>query len=340
MFRLKRPAERKETKDDDKISTSGNDSTNKLERSLKEQATKKVVKDKKIDSFSLYATSYKLLSKRITFMFPRFINLDSKLMKGGLAVPFEAYVSAMVFLSLIAGVVGAGMGITISILVNIRPPEFGYILPVITGMVGSQVTFFFMNKYPNIQMANRKKKISEELPYFMGYMATLASSGLTLEGIFKAVAEDPTKEEIVNDARYLVRNVDMLGMDIITALLDIIKRSPSDPYSELLEGLVATVQSGGDLKEYFLATAKVQLEEKKLLLRKMTSNLGMVAEMYTILLVVFPLMAVIMLAIMAIMTPNLGGLSLTTIMSLLTYGFVPVFGMMMLIMIDSMVPKR
>ncbi|MDE2590026.1 MAG: type II secretion system F family protein, partial [Patescibacteria group bacterium] len=285
-------------------------------------------------------TSYKLLGKKIQFLLPKFVNIENNLMKAAMPVPYAAYLASMVLISMIAGILGMTIGIVIPLLINLRPIELDFVIPFAVGITSFQLTFFIMHKYPNIQASSRKRKISEELPYFMGYMATLASSGLTLEGIFKAVAHDDTKEEIVNDAKYLVRNIDLLGMDIISAIRDLIKRSPLDPYSELLEGLIATVQSGGDLKEYFIATANVQLEEKKLLLRKMTESLGMLAEMYTILLIVFPLMAVIMLSIMAIMTPTLGGLSLPTLMNLLTYGFVPIFGMMMLIMIDSMVPKR
>ena len=119
--------------------------------------------------------------------------------------------------------------------------------------------------------------------------------------------------------------------------------------------LVATVQKAGvgfdhpkldtlivasDLKEYFIATGRVQLEEKKMNMKKSTDSLGVMAEMYTILLIVFPLMAVIMLSIMAIMSPDLAGFDLITLMNLMTYVMVPFFGFLMLFMMDSMVPKR
>jgi flagellar protein FlaJ len=94
------------------------------------------------------------------------------------------------------------------------------------------------------------------------------------------------------------------------------------------------------LKDYFTATAKVQMEEKKQLMRKMASSLGIIAEMYTILLIVFPLMAIIMLAIMAIMSGDMMGMDLLTIMRLVTYLLVPMFGIMIMVMMDGMVPKR
>jgi len=336
MFRLKRPLESQDTKAESDASLL----VKKEEISKKPVKIKKKIGKKEKTQDSFYSLSYKLLHKKISFLYPRYANLEEKILKGGLKVPYEAYVSGMVMASLIMTIVGAAIGILISLVIHFNPPEIGYLIPLMTGIAGAQITFMMMRFYAGVNRNTRARKISEELPYFMGYMATLASSGLTLEGVFKAVAREATKEEIVADAKHLIRNVDLLGMDIINAIKDLIKRSPSEPYTELLEGLIATVQSGGDLKEYFLATANVQLEEKKLLLRKMTSSLGIVAEMYTILLVVFPLMAVIMLSIMAIMTPNIAGLSLTTAISLLTYAFVPMFGIMMLVMMDSMVPKR
>ncbi|MEK0327834.1 MAG: pilus assembly protein TadC, partial [Nitrosopumilus sp.] len=59
-----------------------------------------------------------------------------------------------------------------------------------------------------------------------------------------------------------------------------------------------------------------------------------------ILLIVFPLMSIIMLSVMAIMSPDLGGFDLMTLMNLLTYVMVPFFGFLLLFMMDSMVPKR
>lgn len=302
---------------------------------------RKVLKEEEKSGVSpIYVYSFKLVGNRIKFMFPRLRIIDRRLERAMLPVPYEAYVSAMVFLSLIGGTVGLGIGLFISLSVNIQPAEFGVLLPFIAGSAGSQVTFMMMYFYPSMSISSRRKMLAEEMPYFLGYMATLASSGLTVERIFRALAREDTKEAIIQDAKYLTRNVEVLGMDIITALIDLARKSPSQPYTELLEGLISTIQSGGILKEYFIATARVQLEEKKLLLRKMTASLGIIAEMYTILLVVFPLLSTIMLSIMAIMTPQLGGFNLVTLMTLLTYIFVPIVGVMMLIMIDAMIPKR
>jgi flagellar protein FlaJ len=309
--------------------------------SLREELKEIEEIDKQKQESTYYPMAYRLLSEKVHFLFPRLIALEAKIKKSGQKIPYEPYVCGMVLASVIAGIICLSLGIVISLLIKVEPAALGYMLPIFFGFGGSQATFGIMYMLPAMGAKSRASKIQEELPYFIGYMATLSASGLTLEGIYKAMAQDEdSKEEIVNDSRLMVRNIDVLGMDIITALKDLITRIPPGPYAELKEGLIATVESGGSLKDYFIATAKVQLEEKKLLLRKMTAALGIVAEMYTVLMIVAPLLASIMLSIMAIMTPNLGGFSLVTLMKGLAYIAVPLFGIMMLLLIDSMVPKR
>jgi len=289
---------------------------------------------------SLQIFSYKLLNERVQFLYPRLTSLEVTLKQAMMPIPFDVYVCGMVFFSLLAGLFGIAMGTGIAIFMNVQPPAFAVMLPIIVGAGLGQMTFFVVQFLPAIHLKNRSAKLVEELPHFIGYMATLATNGLSLEGIFKAIAKEDTDEEIVKDAKFITRNIHILGMDLLSAVSDLIRRTPKGPYAELLEGAIITVQTGGDLKEYFLATAKVQLEEKKMTLKKSTESLGVMAEMYTILLIVFPLMAIIMLSIMAIMSPDLGGFDLITLMNLLSYVLVPFFGVLLLFMMDTMVPKR
>ncbi len=295
---------------------------------------------KDIGSSSIHVLSYRLLNNHVNFLYPRLHKVEKILKQSRIPIPYEVYVCSMVFFSAIAGMIGLIAGIVISILVNIQPAAFAFLLPIIAGAGMAQITFFILQTMPNIQIKNRASKLQEELPHFLGYMATLATSGLSLEGIFKTISTEDSNEAIVEDARFITRNIEVMGMDLVTAITDLIKRTPPGPYSELLEGAIITVQSGGDLKEYFIATGKVQLEEKKMSLKKSTESLGVLSEMYTILLIVFPLMSVIMLSIMAIMSPDLAGFDLITLMNLMTYVMVPFFGFLLLFMMDSMIPKR
>ncbi len=299
---------------------------------------RKKIETKKASKIQIYA--YKLLGQRCKFLYPKFNQLEKAIKESMMPIPYEVYISSMVFFTMLSTIMGAIIGIPVSLIVDFQPPTIEYIIPLGTALGFGAMTFGILFMVPSFRVKTRSSKLMEEIPHFIGYMSTLATSGLTLEGIFKAIAKEDSDEEMVKDARLIVRNLDIMGMDLITAINDLIQRTPTGPYSELLEGAINTAQAGGDLKEYFNATAKVQLEEKKQLMARSSDSLGAVAEIYTILLIVFPLLAVIMLSIMGIMSPSLGGFDLVTLINILTFAIIPLCGVMMLIMMDGMVPKR
>jgi len=296
------------------------------------------IKEEKVSLLQIF--SYQMLNDSMKFFYPKFPNLEKAIRKSRMPVPYEVYVCSMFMFSFISIIPGVIAGIIAMQYVQLNPEVLRFFLPALGGAGFFGLTFTVMQSMPSLREKTRAAKLEEELPHFMGYMSTLATSGLTLEGIFKAIAKEETEEEIVKDSRFVARNIDLMGMDLITAVRDLISRTPPGPYEEMLEGTIVTVQSGGDLKEYFNATAATQLEEKKNLLKKTTESLGSLAEIYTIMLIVFPLLAVIMLSIMGIMSPTLAGLDVITLLNILTFAVIPLAGILMLVMMDSMVPKR
>ncbi|HEX9846304.1 MAG TPA: type II secretion system F family protein [Candidatus Nitrosotenuis sp.] len=299
----------------------------------------KTLDEKKHRPSGFQVFSYRLLNRHLHFLYPRMPTLRENIRQAMMPVPFEVFVASMVLSSMIAAIVGLISMIAASIVLNIEPIAT-IVLSLVASIGCAGITFGALQLSPVINAKSRATKLSEEIPHYIGYMATLCASGLSLEGIFKSISKENSNEEVVKDAKYVTRNIEVLGMDVITAVNDLIRRTPTGPYSELLDGAIITFKSGGNLREYFLATAKVHLEEKKLNVKRSTESLGIIAEIYTILLIVFPLMAIIMLSIMAIMNPDLGGFDLLTLMNMLTYVLVPLFGVVMLIMMNSMVPKR
>lgn len=306
--------------------------------SISKNKRKSKIEEKEISKIHIF--SYVVFNDSISFLLPRLRPLENNIMKSMMPIPFEVYVSSMLLFSIVGGFAGTVAGLGIRSILEIQPQIVDIFLPVILGGGTGAATFFILQTLPALKVKNRETRLNEEISHFIGYMSTLAASGLTLEGIFKSIAKEETDEEIVKDSRLITRNIEILGMDLISAVEDLIKRTPSGSYSEVLEGAIITVQAGGNLKEYFDSTARMQLEEKKRVMKKTTESLGVVAEIYTILLIVFPLLAVIMLSIMAILSPSLAGFDLITLMNILTFAVIPLSGIIMLIMMDTMVPKR
>lgn len=91
-------------------------------------------------------------------------------------MPYEVFVASMVFASIITaiiGLVGAFMALTL-LNVEIIPTV---ILSIVSSMGLAIMTFFGMQVVPILNSKNRAAKLSDEIPHYIGYMATLCASG-------------------------------------------------------------------------------------------------------------------------------------------------------------------
>ena len=140
---------------------------------------KRKVQEESVGQIHVY--SYKLLNEHVKFLHPKLHSLDKSIKQAMMPIPFEVYVSSMVFFSMIAGVCGGIMGLIASQFINIQPASMGMILPLLSGLMLFGMTFGMLQIIPSIKVKNRSAKLIEEIPHFIGYMSTLATSGLTLE---------------------------------------------------------------------------------------------------------------------------------------------------------------
>ena len=96
----------------------------------------------------------------------------------------------------------------------------------------------------------------------------------------------------------MVRDIDLLGADLLTALSRAIHRSPSRRFQEFLQGAKTTILSGGDLKLYFSSKAEQYMSENRRVQKEFLDSLGLMAESYVTVVIAGPLFMLVMLSIM------------------------------------------
>jgi len=62
----------------------------------------------------IHVYSYKLLNDHIKFLYPKLRSMEKSIKQAMMPIPFEVYVSSMVFFSLIAGICGVIIGLIAS----------------------------------------------------------------------------------------------------------------------------------------------------------------------------------------------------------------------------------
>ncbi len=180
------------------------------------------------------------------------------------------------------------------------------LLMVMALIIGPVVTYILMIGNPTSLAKTRGKKIDGKLPSTMNFISALASADVNVDMIFKELAIRPEYGEVSKEAEWITRDTELLGKDILTALRDGAKRSPSQKWSEFLQGVVTTSTSGGRLKPYFIAKGEEFENELKLQMKRTNETISLFAESFVTVGVAFPLFLIIIVAIMALISPNPG----------------------------------
>lgn len=217
---------------------------------------------------------------------------------------------ALAFLALAAApLAGAPPSLALAGIVLVLPP-------IVAGM-----TYVAIVVYPDYRAGERRRMIDRDLPYAVNYVAAMSSAGVVPTVLLRDLARERTYGEVSREVAWIVRDLDLLGLDLLTAIQRAIARSPSLRFQEFLQGAKTTILSGGDLKAYFSAKAEQYMSENRRLQKDFLDSLGIMAESYVTVVIAGPLFMLVMLSIMLLVGKS-GG-STQTFLFLLIFLLLP-----------------
>lgn len=173
------------------------------------------------------------------------------------------------------------------------------------------------------KISNRKQQINKELPFALSELSILASTGLTPIKIFRQIAQREEQSTLTNEFKKIVYKTDIEGKDLITALSESAKESPSDEFREALWDIANMIHQGGDLDVYLRDKADTSMQLKRDIQKEFIEKLGTYSEMYISLVLVGILFIGIAAFIMDAMGATMAGLSSESLLLALTYGLIP-----------------
>ena len=284
--------------------------------------------------------AYRVLGEKTSAVLPLFRDLDSSLHRSGLQTSYKLYVS-LTLLTTLAGTIVTMLIIPPLLYFALQVPFFPSILfGVGSGLLAGALAVVGFHLYPIYRADVVKRSLDDNMAFAAGYMAILAGAGVPPNNLFRSLSNLPRNLAIVDESRRITRDVELFGMDLITALENASRRTPSQTFRELLEGLIATIHSGGSLATYLLQRSRQGMKSKRMALRKFSDTLGMLSEFYVSLLVAGPLIFVVMLVVMAMLGgTGLGIMSPALLLMLLTYIGIPVGSVVFLVVLDVVTPK-
>jgi len=155
--------------------------------------------------------------------------------------------------------------------------------------------FFALLSYPSLVAKGRKTRIDLDLPYAITYMEAL-STNVTLYSLFKSVFEaEDLYGEVSQECGMIVRDVEAFGEDLLTAMRNLQKTTPSENLADLLNDLALVFKTGGDMKEFFSSRSERYREIARQELETTLQVMEMIAEVYVTAFVAGPIAIIIML---------------------------------------------
>lgn len=161
-------------------------------------------------------------------------------------------------------------------------------------------TFFMMYFYPSLEEKSAGNKIDRELPFAAIHMASIAGSMIDPSKIFSIILTTKEYPHIEREFIKLLNEINLLGYDLVTALRHSAINSPSRKLSELFNGLATTINSGGDLAEFFAKRAESLLFEYRIEREKRTRASETFMDIYISVVIAAPMILMLLLMMMKV----------------------------------------
>ncbi len=172
------------------------------------------------------------------------------------------------------------------------------LVPILIGVVYIQL--------PASKAKSRGKNIDRYLPYVANFVNTMSAAGISPSEIFGTLAGIELYGEVQKEAKKITTEIELMGVDTISALKHAIAISPSKKFKDFIQGIIGVIQSGSALGPYFERCVDRymfdDLEERK----KNLESLAVMAESFVVTVIAFPLFLVIIISIMGLTS---GGIS-------------------------------
>ncbi|MDP2216085.1 MAG: type II secretion system F family protein [Methanolobus sp.] len=300
-----------------------------------------------------------LLGTRIKARKQNYVNLQKQLNQARIPVSHEMYISNAIFYSILAGILGAFLGLfltyiiielvglpdkltkltfspSIAFLLSYKEIFIAFFITIvfIVGLGGLVYNIFMI--YPGFQAGERKSKIDMQLPYAVTFMYALSKGGMNILDVFRALAKsEDTYGEASKEIDAIVRDMDYFGHDLRTALTNASETTPSDRFQDLIYNLLTVIDSGGNIPNYFRDKSEQYLVRSEVDQKGFLDTLALLAESYVTAFVAGPLFIIIMGVMMAVM-----GSGTSTMVYAIIYAVLPVGSLMFVVMISIITPTE
>lgn len=223
--------------------------------------------------------------------------------KADISMVYKEFYS-MVFMNILIGFLTSFIS---SILIYLIIPNqiTAFLILIISSIVPLSIALYYIT-LPTTKSKQRGKNIDRFLPYATNFINTMSVAGISPAEIFETLSTIKLYGEVQKEAKKITTEINLMGIDTITALKNAIHISPSEKFKEFVQGMIGVIQSGSELGPYFNRCVDKYMQSDLFERKRNLESLAVMAEAFVVTVIAFPLFLVIILSIMGLTS---GGIS-------------------------------
>jgi flagellar protein FlaJ len=279
------------------------------------------------------ALSFRLFGGIAPYFLKNFFpSMKGSLERGRVRIYPETYISLMIFVAVLLSPVSA-LGIAFTLL-------FHSVLFLILVPIPLFVFAGFL-VVPMNNASDRSSNLEREMPFAAAYISVMASGGIAPYTSFKRLSEVDLMPAMRKESRDIIKDVEVFGVDPLSALEVAAKRTPLDIFKDFLAGYASTVIIGGDIGHFLERKAEDIFKARALRVKAAAERLGMLLETFIIVMVMMSLCFYILFAVGQIQGGATAANNPNQYQGILlyTYIFTPMLSGLFIYLAHSMQPK-
>jgi flagellar protein FlaJ len=164
----------------------------------------------------------------------------------------------------------------------------------------------------------RARRIEASLPRAIAFVYALSRSGMPVPAVLRTAANQSSLGRTGDEIGVIVARIDVLGVDVTTALSRATNRTPSRAFAEFIENFRSVLQSGRDVPAYLREEYDRHQADRAQNQEQLLDLLSALAEGYVAGLVAGPLFAITILVVAGLLVGGFLG-----VLILLVYVAIP-----------------
>ena len=284
---------------------------------------------------TLQSVSYRVFggyAKKAAMYFP---DVQEELQKANMTYTLEEWLALSGFFTASTFIVEMMIFSFIFGLLSIQPLMAVFLSLTLSGSIAGGMLFLFYS-YPGAQAKAREVNIRKVLPFAVSYLSSIATKDAPPIFFFRTLSQFDEYGEVAKDCRTIVRDVEVFGMSLHSAIKRRANSTPSKEFKELLWGINNVYASGGNINDYVSGKSNDLMADYRRRIKKYAQDLSLFVEIYLTLIIVGAMFFVVLSSIMAAIT---SGAETAAIQSFIVFIILPLLSVGFMMLMKSISPN-